>query len=188
MCGLGDLATSPKASRSYLHENEFGAQGSHIWKLLPEAQHHPAVGEPTLVVVEVLQLWEDMGGQGLLSHLSLHRPPRPPSQHPFSQKPSRFLRPSGWRHVTLAPGCDGERSRELWEHSGGFPHSPAGSLTDFRHPGLLEGTHTHQGPNYMPHDKKSWCAAVLCVGVVPRLGVYRGSADQTPGAWPACKF
>lgn len=56
MCGLGDLATSPEAACSYLHEDEFGAQWGHIWKLLSEAQHHPAFGKPALVVVEVLQL------------------------------------------------------------------------------------------------------------------------------------
>lgn len=60
---LGDLATSPEAACTYLHKNEFGAQGGHIWKLFSEAQHNSTVGKPALVVIELLQLWKDMRGK-----------------------------------------------------------------------------------------------------------------------------
>ena len=59
---MGARRWQPEAARSYLHQNEFGAQGGHIWKLFSEAQHHPAVGKPTLVVIELLQLWKDKEG------------------------------------------------------------------------------------------------------------------------------
>lgn len=102
-CGPGDLATSPEAACSYLHEYEFGAQGGHVWELFSEAQHDPAVRQPALVAIELLQLWRDTRGWGgwrlrisppsspvgssVLSHLSSHMPPRRPFQGPFSRRP-----------------------------------------------------------------------------------------------------
>lgn len=44
------------ATSSHLHQDEFGAQGRGVRKLLPEAQHHPTIGKATLAGVELLQL------------------------------------------------------------------------------------------------------------------------------------
>lgn len=52
-----------------LHENEFGAQGGHIWKLFSEAQHNSAVGKPALVVIELLQLSQELVGVEDFDHL-----------------------------------------------------------------------------------------------------------------------
>lgn len=48
-----------EAASSHLHQNEFGAQGRCIRKLLPEAQYHPAVRKTTLGVVELMQFWKN---------------------------------------------------------------------------------------------------------------------------------
>lgn len=130
-CGPGDPATSPEAPCSYLHENEFGAQGGHVWELFSEAQHDPAVWQPALVAIKLLQLWRDTrwgrGGwrlgalppsspSGLLrAHTSAHTSPRLPFQGPFSRRPPGVLTPGGRRGVTLAPSrCYyRKRSREF---------------------------------------------------------------------------
>lgn len=59
----------PNVQLFNLHENEFGAQGGHIWKLFSEAQHNSAVGKPALVVIELLQLSEELAGIEDLDHL-----------------------------------------------------------------------------------------------------------------------
>lgn len=136
MCGLGDLATSPEAARSYLHEDEFGAQGGHVWKLLSEAQHHPAVGEPALVVVEVLQLCKDTRREGGCLQLlgaftpELTHAASPTLPGPLLQEASRS--PQARRQEGCATSSwleEGEKQRAL-EHREGFPGSAAGSLTD----------------------------------------------------------
>lgn len=52
-----------------LHENEFGAQGGHVWELFSEAQHDPAVWQPALVAIELLQLSQKVAGVEDLDHL-----------------------------------------------------------------------------------------------------------------------
>lgn len=61
----GCSVQAPSSGRSYLHEDELGAQGRHIWELFSKAQYHPAVGEPALAVIELLQLCRDTGRGGI---------------------------------------------------------------------------------------------------------------------------
>lgn len=42
-CLFSPWAQADTAAGSHLHQNEFGAQGHSVRKLLPEAQDHPAV-------------------------------------------------------------------------------------------------------------------------------------------------
>lgn len=123
-CRLQGLDASPEAAGSHLHENELGAQRGHIWKLLSEAQHHPAVGKPVLAVVELLQLCGDTSaGEGVGESWPCD-PPRPGGLRAFAPE----LVP-----LRGAPSTESPR-----EFSGQRPQGTR--VTDFTRPDLPGGT------------------------------------------------
>ena len=81
---------SPHPRPAHLDEDELGAQRGRVRKLLSKAQHHPAVGQPALAVVELLQLCGWGRGRGRRDGLvkPSHPPPEPDGVRALAPTPT----------------------------------------------------------------------------------------------------